>query len=1229
MGAMWQVADVRSTPGFAGGFTLEKGIFENKTNFFSLAIKGRGLFGSTYGLDYTRNYDVKMNPALNGKYNSKVNYDSTNDYIYNNYRTEINEGALELQICFNRLRERTNVLLNIWGGIGFTSYRTKINLLDATGGMYNYRLVDSTGGQGNILSSHEFLLDNTYESNARNSQNGNVLTWSPSCGLGLGYRFNDFISLLCEHKITFPQGTYSDYLDGIQGSNNDWIGCVKDYYHYSSLTLQIRLGGKSKSKSTSNVNNYTPVQTNTIVNIPTNTVVTSPTTSVVTTEPIAKPPVVTITNPPSSPYNETVNNNFPVSADVYNVSQRSQLNVTFNGAEIKNYSWNGKTIQFAGALLPGNNIVAVTATNTAGKDSKSTVIVYSGLPPQITITTPGTSKMTSTQSSADIFATILNVESSNYISVKYNGQAFSTFSYNPVNKVFAMNVNLATGTNTIDITATNSFGQDFKSQLIVYNPALLGTSTATASRPVKVTIIDPAVNPYKSSGQNYKIKAKVTGVADKNQITVTANGVTVPFNYAAGNVDFDVLLNTGNNLMSVSARSGKTSDSKSTVITYDPPKKITPPTVVIINPNPSPYTSNLTAHPFKAQTTNISNQSQLEVKFNGELISNYTFDANTGTIDYNANLTLNSNNFFEIKATNQYGVANASAIVKQEQPKTKIICHRKGRGTAVETITIFENEWAAHQAHGDYEGPCQVETPDPQITICHNNANGSKETITIPQSTWSQHQAHGDVMGVCPKINETPVEIDNDITICHKNADGSKQTIVVKQSTWAQHQAHGDVMGTCPKIFTPKEIDNDITICHKNTDGSKQTIVVKQSTWAQHQAHGDVMGTCPKIIETNPSELDLDITICHKNNDGTETKMTIKQSQWAAHQAHGDYIGGTCAIPTNTAAASSTVEICHNNGDGTKTTMVIPLTQFSSHRAHGDLMGKCPPAASNTNTTPVTPPMTICHNNGDGSKTTMTITAEQWSMHRGHGDGLGVCPTPTVAPVDKKITICHIPPGNNQNPQTIEINESAWPAHQAHGDTKGVCPTPTVAPVDKKITICHIPPGNNQNPQTIEINESAWPAHQAHGDTKGVCPTPTVSPSSGKIQICHLPPGNNKNPQTIEIPESAWPAHEAHGDAKMPCTPNEKKITICHIPPGNTSNPQTIEIAESAWPAHQAHGDTKGACAEQKTNPGKGKGGVKETDNGGSKGRTTQTTTEEQKTTEPQKIEGPKKLTPR
>ncbi|HOZ30630.1 MAG TPA: T9SS type A sorting domain-containing protein, partial [Bacteroidales bacterium] len=40
---------------------------------------------------------------------------------------------------------------------------------------------------------------------------------------------------------------------------------------------------------------------------------------------------------------------------------------------------------------------------------------------------------------------------------------------------------------------------------------------------------------------------------------------------------------------------------------------------------------------------------------------------------------------------------------------------------------------------------------------------------------------------------------------------------------------------------------------------------------------------------------------------------------------------------------------------------------------------------------------------------------------------------------------------------------------------------------DKKILICHIPPGNPENPQTICISPEALPTHLAHGDCVGSC----------------------------------------------------------------------------------------------------------------------------------------------
>ena len=50
---------------------------------------------------------------------------------------------------------------------------------------------------------------------------------------------------------------------------------------------------------------------------------------------------------------------------------------------------------------------------------------------------------------------------------------------------------------------------------------------------------------------------------------------------------------------------------------------------------------------------------------------------------------------------------------------------------------------------------------------------------------------------------------------------------------------------------------------------------------------------------------------------------------------------------------------------------------------------------------------------------------------------------------------------------------------------------------EPKVTICHLPPGNPENAQTITIGASAVPAHLANheGDAVGPCPEPSPSPS--------------------------------------------------------------------------------------------------------------------------------------
>ena len=55
----------------------------------------------------------------------------------------------------------------------------------------------------------------------------------------------------------------------------------------------------------------------------------------------------------------------------------------------------------------------------------------------------------------------------------------------------------------------------------------------------------------------------------------------------------------------------------------------------------------------------------------------------------------------------------------------------------------------------------------------------------------------------------------------------------------------------------------------------------------------------------------------------------------------------------------------------------------------------------------------------------------------------------------------------------------------------------------KKIIVCHIPPGNPDNPQTICVSPAALPAHLAHGSCVGPCFTPVMSSPKIWLQIKH------------------------------------------------------------------------------------------------------------------------------
>ncbi|MCB0321635.1 MAG: hypothetical protein KDD60_11975 [Bdellovibrionales bacterium] len=92
------------------------------------------------------------------------------------------------------------------------------------------------------------------------------------------------------------------------------------------------------------------------------------------------------------------------------------------------------------------------------------------------------------------------------------------------------------------------------------------------------------------------------------------------------------------------------------------------------------------------------------------------------------------------------------------------------------------------------------------------------------------------------------------------------------------------------------------------------------------------------------------------------------------------------------------------------------------------------------------------------------------------------------------MTICHIPPGNPNNPQTIEISVNAWSAHEAHGDDQGECNAggssnsgSSGSSSSSTAVVCHIVSADEKHTLVVDTSELA--THTGHGDSEGACPT--------------------------------------------------------------------------------------------------------------------------------------------
>ncbi len=436
-GAAWQTSDVCALPGWGAGFTLGRNIYHRPGGLVDFDVRLRGLYTRTFGADHFRSYGIDYNSALNGGYDSQNVFRGVASpdltlagngagYTFHNHRTEVGELSVEGVLTANRLRERTGVILQGFGGIGINGYSTRTDQLNANGTAYNWAEIDTTGGRFSTLNSLD--RDRNYETLADKYENDVNVSVMPSLGLALGYQVTPSFSVGLEHRTTWA---LNDYLDGQRFNQySNTLTDNNDCYNYTSLHLRWRIGKKNYDK-------YQPPVTQS----PVRPGVTHPGTS-----PSGQAPVIRFTNPSKNPATIYNTNTVNVLASIKHVERSRDIQASFNGRSFDNFSFDSRTDKFGTVLTlePGNNELVLTATNKYGQDTETKVLIFKstnnsgtspdmGKKPEVTIAEPQSDPYNSEADEVTVKAAVSNVSGKQDVQVRINNSLTNNFSMGYLN----------------------------------------------------------------------------------------------------------------------------------------------------------------------------------------------------------------------------------------------------------------------------------------------------------------------------------------------------------------------------------------------------------------------------------------------------------------------------------------------------------------------------------------------------------------------------------------------------------------------------------------------------------------------------------------------------------------------------------------------------------------------------------------------------------------------------
>ncbi len=659
-GASYQSSDVRRTfQGKGGGITLAKNLYYKPNAPLAFDLRGRLLYANQFGQDWEASTGLEFNSALNGTDRGFVfepildYYDEsglTTSSVYSNHRTDLFEVGLEGVFNLNRLKEKTNVIVNLYGGINGDWYRTRIDQADNSDLEYDYSMVTATD-KSTVLSQLESIRDGKYETTADgfDSENGKV-TWMPSAGFELGYQLTPRFSIIGGHKVTWSR---ADNLDGQQWSNDKTVTSDNDIWHYTNLGLRWEIRPASRA---------------------------------------LEPPVIEIKRPRPNPYT-TYDNSVYVFANIENVDNPMGVTCTFNGVDYNAFEFTPKNENFSTTLnlIPGRNELIIKAVNAAGQDVESLIVLqqaaptnpqptYEENPPTVKITRPTRPGQTVTNPNYQVVANIRNITSKGDIRFELNGYNNSGFQYYGASNTLKHNIRLVEGENVIKITASNADGRADDETFIYYqpnsttNPVPVPTNPGTPPPPpcLEPVVKISSVSSPSGSNNEVSLRGTVRNVVRKNQIVIRVNGrkmYNYDFNSRTGIVSATFDLRTGKNNIEVTATTncGSDTDTEVEYIEDNTPPCREPVVDItgITTPASTPTNPSNGISVLKANVSDVDNKNQIQLLVNGTRITNFNYNVNTDYLTADIRLKSGFNNV-SITATNSCGSDTDSETVNAQ-----------------------------------------------------------------------------------------------------------------------------------------------------------------------------------------------------------------------------------------------------------------------------------------------------------------------------------------------------------------------------------------------------------------------------------------------------------------------------------------------------------------------------------------------------------------------------------